>query len=550
MRWLRWSIGTSMTESKREQVFRGLGVSGGVAIGPIYILNEKTAVRRSFTTAEGETRAFRAAVASANGQLEALIASQDKLAAEILEFQLALLDDDDLLEPVFRAIEGRVPWDEAWSVALDREIAEYRQSGGDTLAARADDLADLRERVLRSRDGTAPSRGEIPHGSILVAADLPPSIFVDLDWDATAGAAILGGSPVSHVSILARARGINFVVGLDAKLDDFHQGETSILDAAKGLLTVHPIGQTLASANVRIDMEREDRSDMEALLECPAVTASGQQVQVLINIDEPGRLDQLSPEICDGVGLTRTEFLFKHGRLPGEEEQLAFYARLIGWARGRPVTIRTLDAGGDKPIPGVTIDGESNPFLGVRGLRLSLTRPEIFRVQLRALARAAALGPVKVMFPMVTVPEELAAAREMMLTELADLKRGDLPCALPSLGIMIEVPAAAMNADYFNVDFYSIGSNDLIQYVTACSRDNATLARLADPMNPAVLELIRRTVEAANLGSREVSICGDMASTPAHIGVLLDLGLRVLSCAPAQIGPVKLAVSRYAPKPA
>jgi phosphotransferase system enzyme I (PtsI) len=154
------------------------------------------------------------------------------------------------------------------------------------------------------------------------------------------------------------------------------------------------------------------------------------------------------------------------------------------------------------------------------------------------------------MFPMVTVPDELVAAREMMMTELADLKRADVACALPALGMMVEVPAAAMNADYFAVDFYSIGSNDLIQYVTACSRDNSSLARLANPMNAAVLELIHRTVEAASLGGREVSLCGDMASTPAHIGTLLDLGLRVLSCAPAQIGPVKLAVSRYAPKPA
>ncbi len=550
MHWLRWSIGTSMTESKREQAFRGLGVSGGVAIGPIYILNQKTAARRNLTTAEGEARAFREAVAFANGQLGALIASQDKLAGEILEFQLALLEDDDMLAPVFRAIEGGATWDEAWSATLDREIAEYRQSGGGTLAARADDLADLRDRVLRAQHGSAPSPGQIPQGAILVAADLTPSAFLGLDWERIAGAVSLGGSPVSHVSILARARGINLVVGLNAKLDEIGQGATAILDAAKGVLTLHPSCQAVASANLRIDTEREERGEMEALLPRPAATAGGEPVKIMVNIDEPDRLDALSPDFCDGVGLTRTEFLFTAEHLPGEDEQLAFYRRLITWAGGRPVTIRTLDAGGDKPIAGVTIDGEANPFLGVRGLRLSFARPQIFRVQLRALARAAAEGPLNVMFPMVTVPAELTEARRMMLAEIADLQRAGVKCAVPRMGIMVEVPAAALTAAEFDADFYSIGSNDLIQYATACARDNTSLAALADAHNPAVAELIRRTVEAARRRGVDVSLCGDMASSPQSIGALLDTGLRTLSCAPAQIGPVKLAVSRYAPKPA
>ena len=545
MRWLRWSFGTSMTENKRERAFRGLGVSGGVAIGPIYVLNERAVIRRSFTTSEGETRAFREALALAGAQLEALIASQDELGGEILEFQLALLEDDDLLAPVFRAIEGGAPWDEAWAATLGTEIAEYARSGAGTLAARADDLADLRDRVARAGQGDEPPSGKIPQGAILIAAELTPSAFLALDWERIAGAASLGGSPVSHVSILARARGLNFIVGLNAALEDFAPGATAILDAAQGLLTVHPSGQTRASANVRIDAEREDRGDMEALLPRQAATAHGEPVKIMVNIDEPGRLDTLSPNHCDGVGLTRTEFLFSARHLPGEDEQLAFYRRLIAWAAGRPVTIRTLDAGGDKPIAGVTVDGEANPFLGVRGLRLSFARPEIFRVQLRALARAAAEGPVNVMFPMVTVPAELTEARRMMLAEIADLQRAGVPCATPRMGIMVEVPAAALTAGSFDADFYSIGSNDLIQYATACARDNASFAPLADATNPAVAELIRRTVEAARQRGVEVSLCGDMASSPQLIGVLLATGLRTLSCAPAQIGPVKLAVSRY-----
>jgi phosphotransferase system enzyme I (PtsI) len=275
-------------------------------------------------------------------------------------------------------------------------------------------------------------------------------------------------------------------------------------------------------------------------------TASGDPVKIMINIDEPDRLDALSPSHCDGVGLTRTEFLFTARHVPGEDEQLAFYRRLLTWAGGKPVTIRTLDAGGDKPIAGVTIDGEANPFLGVRGLRLSFARPEIFRVQLRALARAAADGPLHVMFPMVTVPAELTEARRMMLAEIADLQSAGVTCAVPRMGIMVEVPAAALTAGDFDADFYSIGSNDLIQYATACARDNSGLAALADPHNPAIAALIRHTVAAARRRGVDVSLCGDMASSPKLIGTLLDTGLRTLSCAPAQIGPVKLAVSRYA----
>ena len=247
---------------------------------------------------------------------------------------------------------------------------------------------------------------------------------------------MLGGSPISHVSILARARGINFIVGLNAELDEFEQGATGDpRRGARACSPLHPSGQTLASANVRIDMEREDRSrDGSAAAAPRRARRGGEPVKIMVNIDEPDRLDALSPDHCDGVGLTRTEFLFTARHLPGEEEQLAFYRRLIAWAAGRPVTIRTLDAGGDKPIAGVTIDGEANPFLGVRGLRLSFARPEIFRVQLRALARAAADGPLKVMVPMVTVPAELAQARRMMMAEIADLRRAGVACAVPPHG--------------------------------------------------------------------------------------------------------------------
>jgi phosphoenolpyruvate-protein phosphotransferase (PTS system enzyme I) len=545
MRWWRWSIGISMSEEARERSFQGLGVSGGIVMGPLFLLRERQAVRRAFAGAEPETRLFREAVETAKVEIEALIAAEDQLAGDILEFQLALLDDDDFLQPVAQAIAAGTPCDAAWRAAVDAEIADYRKGGDDVLAARAADLADLKARVLRALNGSDSAGDEIPAGAILVAGELTPSGFLGLDWARVAGAATLGGSPTAHVSILARARGVNLVVGLGADLDTLEDGAPAILDAGRGTLIVDPTANTVELAKVKLTLTNRDQGAITALLPATAMTASGEPVKILMNIDEPDRFEALPVEHCDGVGLTRTEFLFKDGHLPNEDEQLAFYRRLIAWAKGRPVTIRTLDAGGDKPIPGVTIDGETNPFLGVRGLRLSLARPELFRIQLRALARAAALGPIKVMMPMVTIPGELDEAREMLRAEVAELERAGVAATQPPVGMMVEVPAAALTAEDFDADFYSIGSNDLIQYAMAAARDNARLAALADPTNPAVLELIKRTVDAAKRRGVEVGLCGDMASAPHLIAALLDTGLRSLSCAPAQVGPVKLAVRRY-----
>jgi phosphoenolpyruvate-protein phosphotransferase (PTS system enzyme I) len=219
------------------------------------------------------------------------------------------------------------------------------------------------------------------------------------------------------------------------------------------------------------------------------------------------------------------------------------YRRIAEWARGRPVTIRTLDAGGDKPIPGLTLQAESNPFLGVRGLRLSFARPEAFRTQLRALARAARHGEVKIMLPMVTLPRELVAAREMLDAEVAALRAAGVPAHRPSLGIMIEVPAAAIAADQFDAEFFSIGSNDLAQYVAAAGRDVDALADLADPVQPAMLRLLRYVVDVARARGIEVSLCGDAGGNPDAIPPLLRAGLRCLSMAPALVGRAKLAIA-------
>jgi phosphotransferase system enzyme I (PtsI) len=278
------------------------------------------------------------------------------------------------------------------------------------------------------------------------------------------------------------------------------------------------------------------------------VTAAGERVHVYLNVDDPGLLENLDPAQCDGIGLTRTEFLFQGRELPDEEQQYQVYRRIVEWAAGLPVVVRTLDAGGDKPVAGLTVDGERNPFLGLRGLRLSLARPEVFRLQLRALARAAATGDLKIMLPMVTEPRELEAARTMLEEVVTELRTAGIEAAMAPLGMMVEVPAAALTAAAFAADFYSIGSNDLVQYVMAASRDNPDVAPLYDPDNPAVHALIRQVVEAAGLRGVEVSLCGELASDPTHISTLLGLGLRRLSVSPARLGPVKAAIAAWPPK--
>jgi len=358
---------------------------------------------------------------------------------------------------------------------------------------------------------------------------------------------VQGGSATSHVSILARARGIPLMVGLERTDVEIPEDAFAVLDLGQGRLTLNPTKATLATARSAMERGRRLASEYARILNRPAVTADGQSIQVLVNIDAPMILDSISPECCDGVGLTRTEFLFQNGA-PGEDEQLAFYHRLIDWAGGRPVTIRTLDAGGDKPLPGITEDGEANPFLGIRGVRLSLRQLDLFRVQLRALVRAAALGDIKVMVPMVTVPRELDEVRRLMREAVEELTRAGIACTLPEIGMMVEVPAAALTADTFDADFYSIGSNDLIQYTTASARDNAAVAVLADPANPAVLHMIRVTVAAGMARGVPVSLCGDMASSPQHAAALLDAGLRCFSCAPAQVAAVKTAIAAHSLK--
>jgi phosphotransferase system enzyme I (PtsI) len=499
---------------------------------------------RKRAVSEDEESALRAAIATTSTQIAALANAVGADAAEILEFQLALLEDDSLLEPIFAAIAAGAAADAAWSQALTAQISDYRNAPDEYQRARAADLIDLRDRVIAALSGKASAVGKIPANAVVCAEDLPPSRFLEIDWSAGGGLALLQGSPTSHVAMLARGRGIPMIVQLGAVPDS---AGTALLDGEQATLELDPSSARVADFAARRAALARDSAKEHELLKGPPVAWQRETVRLLINIEGLVDLSHPDARYADGIGLMRTEFLFDDpAGLPDEETQFGIYQAVLRWAGERPVTIRTVDAGGDKPIRGFTEDGEANPFLGVRGLRLCLKRPEIFAVQLRALARAAVRGKLKVMFPMVTLPAEFEAACHLFRKVVGELRAAGVAATLPELGIMVEVPAAALTIDAFFAAFYSIGSNDLTQYVTACDRTNGALGALIDPLNPGVLELIRRVAEHGRRKGAGVSLCGDMAGDPRCAAALLHCGLREFSMSPPLLARVKHAIATLA----
>jgi phosphotransferase system enzyme I (PtsI) len=525
----------------------GRAASPGLAIGPVTVLTVAVRSRTATGNPEQETAALKTAIERAIAEVASLIEAVQGEAADILEFQVAVLEDDTLTEEVFEAILAGTPADEAWRSALGAEIAGYRLAEDERFRARIADLVDIRDRVLAHLCG-AGNAVKITAGSIVACEDISPSTFLAVDWTRGGAIALAAGSPSSHVAMLARARGAPMVVGLGPLSWEGRPPALALVDGDAGTVIFDPEPETRRLFEHRIGVANVARAAAEVGRVRPALTAGGRRIAVLLNIAAPEDLADLDPAICDGIGLVRTEFLFEASQgLPDEETQYAVYRRILDWAEGRPVTIRTLDAGGDKPISGLTIDGESNPFLGLRGIRLSLSRQEVFRQQLRALARAAVHGMLKVMLPMVTLPSELDRARELLDEEVAALRAEGIACTRPPLGIMVEVPAAALRAEDFDAGFYSIGSNDLTQYTMAAARDIGAVADLNDTGNPAVLALIARTVEAARVRGVEVSLCGDAAADTRLTKALLATGLTTLSVSPVAVARLKAAIATVNP---
>jgi phosphotransferase system enzyme I (PtsI) len=413
---------------------------------------------------------------------------------------------------------------------------------------RVGDLKDVHIRVLSILLGLPDHDPvDVPRGAnaILVTHDLTPSLTVQLDRSAIAGIATDAGTRTSHVAILARSLGLPAVVGLRNATTRLRGHERVVLDGSAGALIVNPSDAEVEAYQRRAQREAEDEAALRVHAGAEPLTIDGVRVTLRANVDLPDEAEAAATSGAEGVGLMRTEFLVVgRATMPDEEEQYRAYARVVDAFGGRPVVIRTFDVGGDKlPVGGLPT--EANPFLGWRAIRMCLDEPELFRTQLRALLRAGLHGDVRIMLPLIVSEDEVCRTRALLEEAAAELSARGVPYApdIP-LGVMVETPAAAVACDTFaaEVDFMSIGTNDLVQYTLAVDRGNANLASRFTALHPAVLRLIRRTVEVADTYGLEVGVCGEMASQPLTAFVLIGLGLRQLSVAPRAVALIKRVV--------
>lgn len=521
-----------------ERVISGIAASSGIGIGQAFILSDLTGAARIAGDAKSEAAALSSAVRQAALEIAGLAAAQEGEAAEILGFQVAMLEDDALTDEAFDLIGTGAAADQAWRQAMSVEIDGYQSSDDDYFRARAADLADIRDRVLAALYGVEQAQS-VPLGAIIVADDLKPSQFLSADWTG-GGAIVLGrGSPSSHVAMLARARSVPMVAGIGEEWRSL-SGLLAV-DGGAGLVTAAPNESTISIALAKSGDKARKRQEADRHILEPAVTRDGTPIRVMVNVAALADLDGLPVGAVDGIGLTRTEFLVEQA-LHDEEAQAADYTALLQWAGQKPVTIRTFDAGGDKPVKGYTVDGESNPFLGLRGIRLSLMHKDVFKIQLRAILRASVQGNAKIMLPMVTSRSDLEDAQELLNLCRDELATEGKAHAMPQLGIMVEVPAVALSPESFNAAFYSIGSNDLTQYATAAGRDNAASAKWADVTHPGVLAMIAHVARHGAASGKEVSLCGDAGGDPDMIGQLLHAGVRTVSVAPGLVAMAKAAI--------
>jgi len=469
--------------------------------------------------------------------------------APIFDMQLTFLADPLLMETVNDALAFGQDAAAAWWQAIETGAARLRGIGEETWMARASDLEDLGRRVLRHLLGEAGRDwANAQRGQIIIGQDVTPSDVVMLAQQGIVGLALASGSKTAHSIILAQALGLPAVVGVGDALLAVPEGAPVAVDGDAGLVIVWP---DAALDQHRLAAKPEVRR--EALPCVAAATTDGQVIPVLANVGSISGAEHAARQGADGVGLLRTEFLYLGRRdLPGEEEQVATYAAIMAALGGKPLVIRTLDAGSDKEMPAFDLPNEPNPALGMRGVRVSLQRPAVLATQLRAIlrvaARFAAAPPLlRVMFPMVTSVDEWYALRQIWDNTRAELA-GSLPLPIVPLGVMIEVPAAALMADRFarEADFLSIGSNDLIQYTLAVDRDHPAPLSLADGLQPAMLRLMHAVAQAAHRMGKRVSLCGELAADPVALPLLIGLGVDEVSVDPAMVPIVKERVRHLA----
>jgi len=524
----------------------GAAASSGLAVGEVFqVRHVEIEVKEEGREPDYERRLLEDAIDKAAGQLEALRAQlhghKEQAKAAIFAAHSELLEDPDLIDIATSAIAKGKSAAFAWKNAVNTHAERLAALRNQLLAQRANDLRDVGERVLEFLTGIKRKAPSYPANAVLIAEDLTPSDTASMERGKVMGFATVRGGATSHVAILARSLGIPALAGIEARALELPNGTPVILDGSKGTLRLNPSPekmQQLREAQIRHEEQRKE--DLAHALE-PATTTDGHHVEVAANIGGLKDADQIAELGGDGVGLLRSEFLFmERSSAPSEEEQFEQY-KAIALAVGadRPVIIRTLDVGGDKPLAYLPIPKEDNPFLGERGIRVGLDRPEILRTQLRALLRASQFGKVRIMFPMIATVAELRDAKAILAEEASSLGIPSMPC-----GIMVEIPAAAIMAEVFaqEADLFSIGTNDLTQYTLAMDRGHPKLAPKVDALNPGLLRLIALTVDGARKQNRLTGVCGGIAGDAQAVPILVGLGVDELSVSLPSIPTIKAQV--------
>ncbi|BDG70088.1 phosphoenolpyruvate--protein phosphotransferase [Roseomonas fluvialis] len=555
----------------REVAIPGIAVSPGVAIGQVFDTSDPPAEaprrRIAAEAIEAERAKLAAAIAFSRKQISKLKTRIGVLPEEaqeeispLLDAHLMMLGNSRLIRGARKRIETELlgaetaVGDEAEGIiAAIQAIKEDDKAG---LARRAAEVRDIARRLVRNLTAT-PFRSlkDLPEGCILVAEELTPADAALLDPARIAGVATEEGGADGHTAIMLRALGIPAVLGAHGLTEAAQRGDAAVLDGAAGRVVLHPTAATLAEAKDRLAAFARERTKLGKLRRLPAETTDGEQVELQANLEIPQELPLIAQAGAQGIGLLRTEFLFMNREdLPDEDAQVEAYTQVVDAMEGLPVTIRVLDWGGEKDMEAlaegvVPVHAGGNPALGLRGLRMLLKRPELLEVQFAAVLRVASAGAdgnVRLLLPMVTVPEEVRQAREIYERVARRLRRrGErLPEKLPPLGVMIETPGAALAADAIalEADFFAIGTNDLAMYTLAVDRAEAEVSHLYDPLHPAVLRLVQFATEAALRLRMPVSICGEMAGNPLLTPLLLGLGVRTFSMNASSIPRVKQAV--------
>ncbi|MED3843779.1 phosphoenolpyruvate--protein phosphotransferase [Geobacillus stearothermophilus] len=547
-----------MGNAIREKTIHGIAASSGIAIAKAYRLEtpDLAAEKRAVADVEAEVARFEAAVAKAKEELEAIKKhaleklGEDK--AAIFAAHLLVLDDPELLNPIKEKIQTeRVNAEYSLDETASFFISMFEAMDNEYMKERAADIRDVTKRVLAHLLGVTISNPSlISEEVVIIAEDLTPSDTAQLNRQYVKGFATDIGGRTSHSAIMARSLEIPAVVGTKTVTAEVKNGDIVIVDGLDGQVIINPSPELLAQYEQKRARYEAQKAEWAKLVHEATVTADGIHVELAANIGTPDDVKGALANGAEGIGLYRTEFLYMgRSELPTEDEQFVAYKTVLEQMNGKPVVVRTLDIGGDKELPYLQLPKEMNPFLGFRAIRLCLEMQDMFRTQLRALLRASVYGNLKIMFPMIATLDEFRQAKAILLEEKEALLRQGVAVADGiEVGMMVEIPAAAVMADQFakEVDFFSIGTNDLIQYTMAADRMNERVAYLYQPYNPAILRLISHVIDAAHREGKWVGMCGEMAGDPIAIPILLALGLDEFSMSATSILPARAQLKQLA----